>query len=484
LTIHLKEQRNKENSTQSDQATYGEQFAAIRYVPKILKGDAVYDVQLDRFLLDLPANGLVSRHSLRGYGYDIVVWVRFLEQARNKSLWDADRTDVTAFHTVRRNAEATNRIAGSSWNRSVAALDKLYRWGVEEGLITQSPFSYRQVWKRPYGGGSRANTTTNASYERAVKRSDVRFLMLEDFHSFRDVGLLGLQTDGRPRIEARDRNGIRNALFAELVITTGLRLDEAASLLVTEVREAIEAAKPGYNRQLAFRLPPGLTKGNKGRTIRMPARLLARLQTYLTVERALAVAKFGQRDTANIMKDAIFCKTTRPGRFLLRCGPDSWVNTPLDRLTPDERRSLVLCNEEGLPQEPAALWLSEVGRPISPNCWEVVFARASERCHAAGISLDVNPHQLRHSFAVHMLSLLIRESFGRDSTAAVDPTSIPYRRLLGDPLQQVQRLLGHSSLETTYIYLDHLAGCQSAVDSAADLLFGEIANKLVPVVGR
>lgn len=479
LDVYLIEQRSNSDSVGPNGSSEAcdEHWAAHRYVPAILKDGQVYDPNLDRFLLDLPANGLRSQHSLRSYGYDIVVWVRFLEEARSKSVWEADRSDVTAFHTTRRNGKATNRIAGTSWNRSVATLDKLYRWGVEEGLITQSPFSYRQVWKRARGGRQPAAISMNASYERAVKRSDMRFLMLDDFHRFRDVGLLGLQADGRPRIGARDRNGIRNALFAELLIATGLRLEEGCSLLVSEIKEAIELAKPG-ERQPPFRLPAGLTKGNKGRTIRMPARLLARFTAYLSVERAVAVAKFRKRDASRTMKDPIFCRTARSGRLMLQSSKGEWVNTPIDRLTPDERRRLILCDPEGLPQEPAALWLSEVGVSISPNCWEVIFDRACQRCSANGISLDVSPHQLRHSFAVHMLAMLIRECFGRDSGRGHDPNSIPYRRLLGDPLQQVQRLLGHSSLETTYIYLDHLAGCQSAVDAAADLLFGEIADKL------
>ena len=145
----------------------------------------------------------------------------------------------------------------------------------------------------------------------------------------------------------------------------------------------------------------------------------------------------------------------------------------LETTTPDERRRLVIHGRDGTPIEPAALWLSEVGLPITPNSWEAVFARASRRCQAADLAYDVSPHQLRHSFAVHMLALLIRQRFG-EAHKDQDLSGAAYRRLLGDPLQQVQRLLGHSSLATTYIYLDHLAGCQDTVDAAVEELLSGI----------
>jgi site-specific recombinase XerC len=145
----------------------------------------------------------------------------------------------------------------------------------------------------------------------------------------------------------------------------------------------------------------------------------------------------------------------------------------LETVTPDERRRLVLFDASGMDFEPAALWLSEVGLPIAPNSWEAVFSRASRRCQHAGLAFDVSPHQLRHSFAVHMLALLIRQRFG-EASSNDDLSGAAYRRMLGDPLQQVQRLLGHSSLATTYIYLDHLAGCQDTVDAAVEELLSGI----------
>ena len=45
------------------------------HVPMIVRDGTLYDADLDRFFLDLPMNGVRSRHSLRAYGYDILVWV-------------------------------------------------------------------------------------------------------------------------------------------------------------------------------------------------------------------------------------------------------------------------------------------------------------------------------------------------------------------------------------------------------------------------
>src|SRR5271157_4895186 len=85
-----------------------------RQVPIILRDGIPYDADLDRFFLDLPLNGVRSPHSLRAYGYDVVVWVRFLAEACGKTVWLAERTDVAAFHRARRRADAGFRISAAS----------------------------------------------------------------------------------------------------------------------------------------------------------------------------------------------------------------------------------------------------------------------------------------------------------------------------------------------------------------------------------
>jgi site-specific recombinase XerD len=79
------------------------------------------------------------------------VWLRFLD-ACGTTIWDAARDDVTAYHRARRRGDAAQRISAASWNRAVASLDRLYRWGKSQGLIAEAPFSRRAIWRPAHGG--------------------------------------------------------------------------------------------------------------------------------------------------------------------------------------------------------------------------------------------------------------------------------------------------------------------------------------------
>jgi site-specific recombinase XerD len=440
------------------------------HVPIILRDGILYDRDLDRFFLDLPLSGVRSRHSLRAYAYDVLVWVRFLADACGKTVWKANRQDVIAYHRARRREDAGQRISASSWNRAVACLDRLYRWADQEGLTAEMPFTHRAVWRQRHGGRRAQMTARNDAYERAARRSDVRFVTLNDYRIFRDVGLRGFRADGTERPGARDRNGIRNALFAELLVTTGLRLEEASFLFAFELSALDRPA--ARDRQAWLELPSALTKGERGRRVLIPRRLLEQVTAYLAVERASAVAKFQRRSGWRLIDRPIFILRQQSGsRLALRDG-DSLAR---DELTPEERGRTVLCDDDGEPREPAVLWLTEVGQPVQPNSWEAIFARASQRCAATGSTIQISPHQLRHTFAVHMLAMLIQHRL-RDATLTAGPID-GYRQILGDPLQQVQRLLGHSSLTTTYIYLDHLASRADTVDAAVEELLSLLPSE-------
>ena len=445
------------------------------HVPIILSDGAVYDADLDRFFLDLPLNGVRSPHSLRAYGYDVVVWVRFLAQACGKTVWSVEREDVAAFHRARRRENAGFRISAASWNRSVASLEKLYRWAELEGLVASAPFTHRDVWRRGHGGGRARIAARNDAYERTAKRSDVHFLSLDEYRAFRDVGLRGLTVDGTERPGARDRNGARNALFAELLVTTGLRLEEASFLPASEL--AVLVSPASRSRQAWLALPSALTKGDRGRSVLLPRRLPQQIAAYVGAERSVAVAKFAARSGWRAIERPIFFH--RPALGALGVALCAGRTILVDALTPDERGRLVICADDGTPQEPAALWLTEVGQPVQPNSWEAIFARAGRRCADAGMAIRVSPHQLRYSFAVHMLAMLIQHRLRHAAIEATTPME-SYRRLLGDPLQQVQRLLGHASLATTYTYLDHIATRADTVYAAVEELLALVPDARSP----
>jgi integrase/recombinase XerD len=70
------------------------------------------------------------------------------------------------------------------------------------------------------------------------------------------------------------------------------------------------------------------------------------------------------------------------------------------------------------------VFVSRSGKPITRIVlWSVV----KKYCLRAGLSADVSPHTLRHSFATHLL------------TGGAD-------------LRTVQELLGHASIQTTQHY--------------------------------
>ena len=449
----------------------------VEGMPFILGDDGSYDHHLNRFFRACPTLGVRSMNSLRAYARDILVWMRFLQERRDgKSLWAASREDIAAFHEARRLSDPPFRISAASWNRAVASLDKLYRWALDEKIITSVPFAYRQTWAHPSNNAPNPPGSTNCAREKGARKGDTRFLDLDRYKLFRDVGLRGRLTDGREDPAWRGRNGERNALFAELLITTGLRLQEASSLMVVELPDmAVLSSQTA--KSVAFRLAAATAKGARGRDIRLPVRLIGQLQAHAGIERDVALGRkqrngLGQREDRAIHVAGYEHRALRLGQS------DRSLRVTVDQLSTADRHRLV----DVATGAPLALWLTEDGRPMSMAAWEAVFLRASERCRETGFTdMHVTPHMLRHSFAVHMLSLLLREQISWVTGEASRPFGPAWRRVIGDPLLKLQRLMGHARIESTYIYLDHLAEAQEIVDAAVEAFdLGLAAKEAAP----
>ena len=447
-------------------------------VPFFLDDEGQYHASLNAFLRSCPTMGVRSTNSLKAYALDISIWERFLTERRGgKSLWRADRDDLAAFHAARRRSAARFRVSASTWNRSVASLQKLYDWAIEEGLADRSPFG-RNVTFRPVHGTARwAPVRSVQAREPAARRGNLRYLDLERYIQFRDIGLRGSDADGG-EAAGRGRHGERNALFAEILVTTGLRLQEAASLLVVEIPRLNRKGNDPKQRSMSLRIGAGTAKGNKSRDIRLSHRLIRRLWEYIDLEREHAAHRKPSIRAQDLDGAQVLLEHDR-GR--IRVGGSNAASTwiSLDRLSSAERQRLVLNDRDW---SPASLWLNERGEPMTSAAWEAVFRRAGARCRALGIELDVSPHTLRHAFATNMLAMLIREQIGqfvrREPGEASGATA--YRRMIGDPLQKLQRLLGHASITSTHVYLDTLEESRALVEAAMDNWSSMIANGSAP----
>ena len=74
-----------------------------------------------------------------------------------------------------------------------------------------------------------------------------------------------------------------------------------------------------------------------------------------------------------------------------------------------------------------------------------------------------------------MLAMLIEQQIGHAKPDASGMEA--YRQLLSDPLRQVQRLLGHASITTTYVYLDQIAAQADTVDTAVERLLSTLTDE-------
>jgi len=97
-----------------------------------------------------------------------------------------------------------------------------------------------------------------------------------------------------------------------------------------------------------------------------------------------------------------------------------------DRIVPVDDETLDLIQLYKGDADEGVLILSQRNDPLSTRQIERIVKRYADE---AGIKKNVYPHMLRHSFAVHCLKS-------------------------GMNLRSVQKMLGHSSLTTTQIYLD------------------------------
>lgn len=213
------------------------------------------DIDLpNRFLRALELRGL-SRHSIRAYGYDLVVFLRWMQQRRRtlKSLTETDVMEFIAFHRDR-------KAAAKTINRRLIACRLLYQFAFD----------------KPIPSGHR------------VSRPSRHFIgMLYDPY----LGIIRVRRHGRLKLRVQEPKKVIDPLTTDQVnsflrrvsrhrdvaitlfmLLCGLRSHEVVSVKITDVNFT--------ERQVLVR-----GKGNKQRIVPLPELLIRAIQKYLKLER-------------------------------------------------------------------------------------------------------------------------------------------------------------------------------------------------------
>ncbi|GAA1812048.1 tyrosine-type recombinase/integrase [Planosporangium flavigriseum] len=407
----------------------------------------------DRDLLRFATRGWLRPKSLttkRSYAIDIRVWLQYLHVACNGKHWlDADVEDTLDFHYWRtREAANRGRVFGDDAARGLSALVLLYGWAMAEGLIDASPIRQR---RSPSG-----KRLTTVQQPRNAGHHDVKWLTRRAFDRWKRVGFEGYDAAGMPRSANRVRTQSRNVAFANLLYATGLRRAEGGALLDVEI-----PVPTGEERLLSGDVASGIAKYRKRRKFYLERTHLRTVEDYIRFERAGAVHVANERGLYERL----------PGRLVVTgivgSGKDRVVTYQdeqgrvtrqrLDLLDAGIRARLLRKTPQGW--QPLWLWLTETGLPFEVDSWNKTFEQASRRCQVAGVDLDVTPHMLRHSYALHMLVQAQRAFLLRTGLTADERTR--YQRLFGNVWELVRDLLGHASVETTRkYYLEPVRGLQ------------------------
>jgi site-specific recombinase XerD len=410
-------------------------------MPFVLREDGLPDGVANRWLASLPTHGCLSPSTWRAYALNWAEWARFL-QGRGVSPLATSGEEVAAFYSAQRLDRSGASVARATWNRKVAALENFYRWAIDRGLTTSSPFAYREGWAR--GAKERAGRP----------HATLRWLESDRLALFLRVGLGGLLPDGSEDPAFAGRNAARNRAFGELLAASGLRAQEASLLLVHE----LPSATGPRDRLVALSVPAAVAKGGVARRTIVSTTALRMIESYMRLERPTGHRRWSPAGALEVRE-----ATADGGRVDGRSA--RWAT--LDVHT---RARLV--------KDGAALtWpLSATGGPMVD--WSGVFARATERCRAFEPGFPrVMPHTLRHTFAVRTLRRLVSQTVRRvrehEDDPALDVLAGYWR--VHDPLLALRDLLGHASVTTTQVYLHAIDPTRllASVDEELEASVGE-----------
>jgi site-specific recombinase XerD len=305
-----------------------------------------------------------ARSSLtwRKYAHSLGLWLNFLLVLGKR--WDEATEDDAAYFKEWRLTEEANpgRVDGTTFAGDLAGLRAFYRWAARTWPVVDPVAADDGFDLRPRG----------------VREQDVKWLDPAGYRRWRDLGLRGLDREGRQDATWRGRNDLRDAAFADGLYGAGLRLTEWASVLLFELPDDDPAR--GYS---TCRLADACAKGGYGHRYWLPRPAVLGVLDYVEGARAKAVRQ-AQRDGLYERVVQRRLVLARRGDRLTVAEPDGRQTEPsINAIGPAARRRLLRRTAAGL--EPVVVWLNEDGLPRHPHGWHHTFEQAKNRIDRLGL---------------------------------------------------------------------------------------------------
>lgn len=361
-------------------------------VPFVLASDGTVDVDLAELFRTF-AGQTAGRTTMFSYAQHAIRLVRYLTEL-SSSIANVRPAQLATYRRLR-NASGIEPL---SWNSEAAALKSFFDAAVLLELRPDNPCNFPTlIW---YNKGAH------------VEAKEPDFITLAQFQCFRDEGL------------AFGRYGLRNVAFANLLLTSGMRLDEGNEYLAEWLPD-VNVLESAPGQSLKHTITAEAAKGHRSRSVRVSKAAYDSMRMYGS---------------------------------LLR---EDQIATAISK-----------CKYDKAPEQ---FWLNQEGLHMGEIGWGDVFRRATKRT-----GIKATPKTLRHTCAVYLLSRLLRNSLMSVSEARAEaqkmrgssPSDI-YNSIFGDPLRKVQKYLGHKNYDTTFIYLDIL-GSHQGIDDEALAVFDDV----------